>query len=53
LLGINMPYSLTVRPVYGTTMDWVGWFTYVFVAASLIIIAFVFFISSLIFKKFK
>ena len=53
MLGINLSYSLKIRPIYGTDLDWIGWISYMFVAGSLIIVTFVFFISSLIFKKFK
>jgi hypothetical protein len=53
MLGVNMPYSLEIRPIYGTTLDWIGWISYMFVAASFILVTFVFFISNLIFRKFK
>ena len=53
MLGINLPYTLKIRPIYGTDLDWIGWISYMFVAGSLIIVTFVFFGSSLIFNKFK
>ena len=53
MLGINLSYSLKIRPIYGTDLDWIGWISYMLVSAALIVVTFLFFISGLIFKKFK
>lgn len=50
---INMPYSLIIEPVYGEATDWVGWLTYVFILAAVVVTGLIYLVCRAIYTKCK
>jgi hypothetical protein len=53
MLVMNMPYALGVKPVYGQTMNWINWFTYLFIVVSFLGSLLAYFISRQIYILLK